>query len=235
MAYAFVQTQQSLRNAIQLVNEARSLSYASIIHTVAHRGWVALIFESGSVDNFLLRHLSEVAQTRAFGLSHPGIQLRYRLYHDGEIISAYESHMALQITDALRRLMVTNATHELDTTEPMTAWILHRYRQAQLQHNWEQPSPSDPIPQKLIDFYQPRVAALRPLLKSGVDEAFIAEVLQPGYSTDTVLERLFSAVTLPYLDETLITPHGKTLSGREIFNPVHWQEALPDGWGRIET
>ncbi len=242
--FAFVkgQTQDSILHAIKEINRQRRppFHYRRLILTASRRGWTALLWDDESVDFFLLRGLSKALSTETFGLSHNGMQIAYRYTSNGKPHAAFESHLQLKLTERLRRLMATQNLLELDLAEPAESLVLYRYRQLQSMNTWEQPSLQTEIPPQVMKFYQGNIQHLKPLLKPEVHLHYVAEVLTPGYSPETIMERLLNALALPYLtpSDEITYPYAndpslkRVLAGSAIVDPKRWPESqpLPQSW-----
>lgn len=242
-AYAFVQVSnaETLTSAIAFVNRTRRIPiyYHRIIQTAPRRGWSALIFDGSLIDHYLLRNLSGRLRTQAFGLTSYNLQISYRLHVHGQTKAAYESHLALMITDRLRRLLAAGSVEELDLSEPADRLILQRYHDYQHKRTWTQPSARDTIPEPIVKYYGGDVTKLKDLLKPGIDPMFVAEVLEPGYSAQTAMQRILDSLALPYLSNDEILVHGETVGqapfrveGLSILKAQQWTDlnALPLNW-----
>ncbi|NJL94240.1 MAG: hypothetical protein HC915_11205 [Anaerolineae bacterium] len=231
-AISVVQTlqQQHLSTAIQQVNQAHQgpFSYRAVLLTAPRRGWVALVLEQKTVDWFLLRQLSANLGTGAFGLALHGVQLRYRYYHEGALVSAYESHLALRMAARLRQAVALGSIAQLDLEDPADALVAQRFQLHQQQHSWAQPSATEPLPAEVAQRYQGDVTALHPLLRSGIDPRYVQEALAPGYNPLAAWERLSASLNLPYLrgEEVVTLTEQATplqMSAETLLDPDFWQ------------
>lgn len=244
-AFSFVQTNnpEALTAAIVFVNRRRRIPiyYERIIQTTPRRGWIALILDGSLIDQYLLRALSTRLQTTTFGISLYGVSLSYRLHTNGQTKAAYESHLALIITDRLRKLLASGATHELDLAEPAERLILQRYHEYQHSRAWTQPSARESIPDEVLKYYSGNITELKNILKPGVDPQFVGELLEPGYSPEMGLHRILESLAFPYLseDEVIVaqkieneSPMLNQIQGAAILNPQLWKsvDSLPKGW-----
>lgn len=247
-AFSFIQTNnpEALNAAIVMINRRRRIPiyYQRIIQTAPRRGWSALIFDGALIDHYLLRNLSGRLSTKAFGISTYNMQLSYRFHVQGQTQSAYESHLALMITDRVRRLLATGAIQELDLSEPAERLILQRYHAYQHNSAWTQPSARDEIPADIALYYTGNVTRIAELLKPGIDPRYVAEVLEPGFSSQTALQRLLESLVLPYLvgDEVTLlletteqSPVPQRIDGTAILHPQQWTTipVLPKNWGVV--
>lgn len=242
-AFVKVQSLETLKASIKDINRQRTIPilYRRLIYTTPKRNWLALLFDNELVDFYLLRNLSKQLGSETFGLNLSGIQISYRYFTDGKIEAGYESHLELKIIDRLRRLIVTQNMDELDRNEPAEVFVQYLYRIYQQKGSvWETPSLDRPIPAHISNHYEGDITRLKPLLRADVDIRYVKEVLSPGYSPETVMERLINALQLPYLspaDEVLFSydkdPSLKrSLNGPAILDPRRWPETqpLPSGW-----
>lgn len=245
--FAFVKTQnmESLKTAIKDINRQPRppFAYRRLVMTAPRRGWLALLFEADSIDFYLLRNVSKTLATETFGLSQFGVQISYRYYANGATHGAYESHLELKLAERLRRLLVTQNIKELDRHEPAESLVQYRFRQHQMTNSWELPSVQETIPPFVTKFYQGNIEHIKNLLKPDVNIHYIAEVLTPGYSPETIMERLLNALNLPYLSQAdeIIYPYAddpslkRSLAGAMMLDPRRWHDAqpLPNGWETI--
>lgn len=243
--FAFVKTKQqdALRSAITLVNRERqhAIGYQQIFMTSPRRGWIALVFDGVLIDQYLLRNISRRLETYTFGLSSFRMYISYRLHSNGKTIAAYESHLPLVIMERLRHVLSAGAVDELDLAEPAERVVLQRYHEYQLQGGWVKPSPGA-MPPEVESYYAGHAVDLGVVLKQGTDPRYIDEVLKPGYSIETALERLLGACALPYLhgdeisapvwDEASYSVRMQPLTGLDILDRQRWANApeLPKGW-----
>lgn len=242
-AFVKVQSLETLKASIKDINRQRQIPilYRRLIYTAPRRNWLALLFDNENADYYLLRNLSKQMMTDSFGLNLSGIQISYRYFVNGKMEAGYESHLELKLLDRLRRLIVTHNLTELDREEPAEVFVQYLYRQYQQKGNtWDTPMLESPVPPHFANPYQPDIPKLKNLLKPDVDTRYIEEVLSPGYSPETIMERLVNALQLPYLSpaDEVVFPYDKdptlkrSLSGTAILDPRRWPESqpLPNGW-----
>lgn len=240
-SFLFIQIRdvEQLTGAIQFINRRRRIPvyYNYIIQTTPRRGWSAILIETNICDYHLLRTMSNRLKTRAFGLSIQNMFLSFRYYQSGQTKSAYESHLALKITDRLRRLLITGSTDELDLAEPSERLILQRYHVHQQTNSWAQPSPRDAIPEEIQAHYRGNIEVLEDIFKPGTDIRFISEILEPGFSIETSLDRLLQALHLPYLYQEDVTVGTDIIKELDILDANRWQpdRELPKGWQIIAS
>jgi hypothetical protein len=248
--FAFIKTHDidTVKVNIVLINRSRhhSVGYERIILTEAHHEWCALIIDSNEPDHYLIRNLSGRLNATGFEFGINGIRLFYRLHEDGRTVSAYESHLALWVTQQLRNLVNTADVMGLDLAEPAGRLVLRRYHEHQRSRAWTQPSANEKVPITVETYYQGNAADLSKLFVQGTTTSYIQEILSPGFSPETALERLVEVLNLPYLTETQpeltkssedSAPGERIVKGYDILKPATWTESatLPTGWHIISS
>lgn len=207
--FAFVRTNDmvGLENAIIFVNRSRhsSIQYSRIIQTTPRDGWIALIIDSALPDHYLMRNISGRLRSRSFELGSNGITLYYRLHQDGQSPGAFESHLALWVTQQLRMVLTTGDITRIDLAEPAGRLVLKRYHEHQRSRAWAQPSASEKIPPEIEQFYSGQAAQLKELLEPGMDTNYVQDIIKPGFSANHALNRLVAALALPYFKGEPVT------------------------------
>lgn len=200
--FAFVRTSDiaALENAIIYINRSRHspIQYNRIIQTASRDGWAALILDSVLPDHYLMRNISGRLHTRSFEIGTNGISIYYRVHQDGQTTSAFESHLALWITQKLRLILSTGDITRIDLAEPAGRLVLKRYHEHQRSRAWSQPSANEKIPPEVEDFYAGQISQLRDLLEPGMDSNYVQDIIKPGFAANHALSRLVSALALPY-------------------------------------
>ncbi len=200
--FAFVKTIDSiaLRNAIILINRSRHhpVTYTRLIQTKPQRGWIALIIDNVTPDHYLLRNLSGRLETKTFELGMNGISLYYRLHENGQTVSAFESHLALWITQQLRIILNTDNIMRIDLAEPAARLVLQRYHEHRRSRTWAQPSASHKIAPAIEQHYRGQVDKLKDIFEPGTQLAYVRDIVKPGFSAETALKRLVNVLALPY-------------------------------------
>jgi hypothetical protein len=239
--FAFVETTDSkaLTDNIVYINKSRHhrIEYKRILQTAPRREWSALILDNNNPDHYLLRNLSGRLQTRAFEFGMNGVRLFYRVHKLGRTASAYESHLGLWVTQELRSLMNTGDVMGLDLAEPAGRLVLRRYHEHQRNRAWTHQN-SAKLPASIEEAYAGSIDDIQDLFAPKTSLAYIQEILAPGFSAQTALERLVEAFALPYLAGDVVEVHNaqgesvRTIEGYDILKPSTWHEgsALPTDW-----
>ena len=263
---AFIKTidTEALKNAIVLINRARrdTVQYKSIITTAPHQNWVGIITHSTVADHYLIRNISGRIHAKAFELHTNGFSVSYRVHQDGKTIAAYESHLALWITQQLRGLMGTGNVKQIDLAEPAGRLVLKRYLEYRRSWSWSSSKAKESITPDVAWYYGARAEDLKDFLSSQTDSNYVQDIIKPGISANDMFERLIEILELPYIkgdplvideptdtsaaatttapttskpasDENL--PGQQVIRGLDILKPATWQaiETLPRGWNRI--
>lgn len=249
--FAFVKTADTaaLENAITLINRSRHqpVNYTRIIQTTARRGWIALIIDSVVPDHYLLRNLSGRLHTDTFELGMNNITLYYRLHSSGRTTAAFESHLSLWVTQQLRAILSSGNVMRIDLAEPVGRVILQRYHEHRRSRAWAQPNASPKLPPAIEQYYAGKASDLANLFETGTDLKYIQDIMKPGFSAMDALERLVSALALPYFkgdpviveeDDTTTNELGAVIKNRRVvrnlatLQPSSWpmNSKLPEGW-----
>lgn len=259
---AFVKTidTEALTNAIIFINRMRrdNIQYKSIITTAPRNNWVAVIIHSPTPDHYLLRNISGRVHVRAFELSTNGFSLAYRVHQDGKTTGAYESHLALWITQQLRSLMGTGNVKQVDLAEPAGRLVLKRYLEYRRSWSWQSSKTNESITPDVAWYYGARAEDLKDFLQSDADSNYVKDIIKPGIAASDIFERLIEVLELPFVkgDPVIIDqspeeksqagdttkdnnddnlPGHKIIRGLDILQPTTWQKisTLPRGWSRI--
>lgn len=249
--FAFVKTAEAavLENAIILINRSRhqQVNYTRIIQTTARRGWTALILDSVLPDHYLLRNLSGRLHTDAFELGMNTITLYYRLHSSGRTTAAFESHLALWVTQQLRTILSTGNVMRIDLAEPAGRVVLQRYHEHRRSRAWAQPNNSPKLPPAVEQYYAGKANDLEGLFEPGTDLKYVQDIMKPGFSAQDALERLVAALALPYFkgDPVVVEEEdpnagelGTVMKNRRVvrnlaaLQPSSWpvNSKLPEGW-----
>jgi hypothetical protein len=229
----------TLTQAIGEINAVRRqrMPYDTVVVTAPRRGWMALLpGRHVLADHLLLRNLSGRLSTRAFELQLGPLGFAYRLHAQGRTLSAFESNLPFYVNQRLRLLDSAQAVEILDLAEPIERFVLKRHQEQQHPGARIRTTLLD-IPEELQTYYAGDAAALRLVLRSPVDQAYIARLLSPGFNPEAAFDNLVRLLDLPYLppDEVLVSyPDGETtIAGYDITAPTTWNGHLPEGWKRI--
>jgi hypothetical protein len=237
----YVKTQDCalLTQTIGEINMARRqrMAYDTVVVTASRRGWAALVpGREALADHLLLRNLSGRLSTRAFELQLGPLGFAYRIHVRGRTASAFESNLPFYVNQRLRQLEAADAIELLDLAEPIERFVLRRYQEMQHPGARTRTMLVD-IPADLQDYYAGDPAALRAVLRSPVDQAYIKRLLAPGFNPEAAFDNLARLLDLPYLppDEVVVPyPEGETtVAGYDITAPTTWNGHLPEGWVRI--
>lgn len=255
--FAFVKTidAEALTNAIIFVNRSRRhpFAYKRITQSAPRDGWIALILHHAAPDHYLMRNISGRLGVRVFELGTNGFSIMYRGHQNGKTIAAFESHLALWITQQLRALMATGHMAQIDLAEPAGRLILRRYHEYQRSWSWSASKANESVTPELERYYAPNASDFRDHLRTGTDLDYVQDLIKPGFSTTEAFERLLEVLNLPYLsgapviaDVTTATTaepqsapqddnEQRTLYGTEILKPETWASnlLLPRGWVTI--
>ncbi len=200
--FAFVKTMDmtALENAISLINRSRHhpVNYSRIIQTTPRRGWIALIIDSVTPDHYLLRNISGRLNCHAFEIGINSISLYYRLHDRGRTVDAFESHLALWITQQLRLVLSTDNVMRIDLAEPAGRLVLQRYHEYRRSRAWAQPSANEKIVPSVEKYYAGQPEQLKSLLEPGTDLNYVRDLLKPGFSAREALHRIVTVLALPY-------------------------------------
>jgi hypothetical protein len=265
--FALVRTADmlALEKAILYVNRSRRAPahYTRIIQTTPRNGWIALIIDSVMPDHYLMRNLSGRLRTHAVELGINNVALYYRLHYDGQTTGAFESHLALWITQQLRLVITTGDITRIDLAEPAGRLVLKRYHEHQQSRAWSQPSANEKIPAEIEQFYIGQAIHLHDLCEPGVDLNYVQDLIKPGFSANQVLTRLAGVLSLPFIKgnpvvvDTKDTPFApntnqlknmntdelnqqlhrqRIVQGFSTLHPTTWPPTapLPKGWITLE-
>lgn len=244
--FAFIQTKDTfdLEASIVLINRTRQhpVDYKRIIYTAPRRDWTALIIDSAEPDHYLLRSLSSRLQTQAFECGVNDGRLYFRLHKEGRTESAYESDVMHLVNQKLRMLFNTGDVKRLDLAEPAGRLVLRRYHEHQRSRSWTHPISIQIIPPTVEVYYDGKLEQIQHLLMPHTKLEQVQEIFQPGFSTATALERLSTALAMPYITADTVETAGlkpddppRIVKGYDILKPSTWPEGshLPTGWDII--
>ena len=257
--FAFVKTidTESLNNAIIFVNRSRRhpFTYKRITQTAPRDGWSALIIHHTAPDHYLMRNISGRMGVRVFELGTNGFSMMYRVHQSGKTISAFESHLALWVTQQLRALMATSNMSQIDLAEPAGRWILRRFHEYQRAWSWSASKANESVTPELQRYYAANAEDLKDYVRNSTDLDYVRDLVKPGFSTNEAFERLLEVIELPYLSGSPVIAEvqgttdvsatasateappeqQRTLRGPEILQPSTWNDqlVLPRGWVAI--
>lgn len=259
--FAFVKTidAEALTKAIIFVNRSRHhpFNYKRITQSAPRSGWIAIVIHHPASDHYLLRNISGRLSVRTVELGTNGFSIAYRVHQNGKTTGAFESHLALWITQQLRALMATGNMAQIDLAEPAGRLILRRYHE--YRRSWSSSKANESVTPDLKRYYDPNPSDLAEFLKTGTDISYVRDVIKPGFSATEAFTRLLEVLELPYIDGAPViaelanskpevkvqssinaspsaeTDQTRTLRGAEILAPATWngQLLLPRGWVEI--
>lgn len=241
--FGFIETDDDidLMGLIILINRARhqAISYRRIIKTAARRGWIALMIDSAEPDHYLLRNLSARLKTQAFAFGLNDYGLYYRLFDNGQSLSAYESNIEAWIENQLRTLTNTGDVLAVDLAEPGGRLVLKHFHEHQRSRSWTQPVTIAHIPDAVRAFYAGHLEEIAHLFTADTAVSYMQGITAPDFDPDDGLNRLANGLNLPYTVGDIVEAPGlandaepRIVKGYEILRPSTWPEGsnLPDGW-----
>lgn len=244
--FAFIQVKDTfnLEANIVLINRTRQhpVDYKRIIYTAPRRNWTALIIDSAEPDHYLLRNLSGRLNTQAFEFGVIGERLYFRLHNQGKTKCAYESHVVHLVNQKLQMLFNTGDVKRLDLAEPAGRLVMRRFHEHQRSRSWTHPISIQTIPASVETYYDASIEQIKDLLMPKTDLEDLQKILQPDIAPETALEKLSSALAMPYITADTVETEGlkaedppRIVKGYDILKPGTWPEGshLPTGWDII--